>query len=367
MQNPTLPIAEAAVGQPPETPDDWIDAPDFRRRLLAWYDRHGRQSLPWKLDPQPYRVWVSEIMLQQTQVATVIPYFERFMARFPSLESLAGAELDEVLKHWAGLGYYARARNLHGAARRVAERFAGRMPEDPEQLLSLPGIGRSTAGAILSLGFGLRAAILDGNVKRVLCRFAGIEAWPGEGAILARLWRLSEHLTPAWRVGDYNQAMMDLGAGPCARRRPDCGVCPLATACLAHARALTASIPAGRPARATPTRQCFMLLLRDRRGRVYLERRPPVGIWGGLWAPPEFEREDGLRLWCHSRGIDCSGLERLDQRRHTFTHFKLDYQPVLVRAEMPGGVAESAGICWWERGAEIALPTPIRQLLAGLP
>jgi A/G-specific adenine glycosylase len=336
----------------------------FQAAILAWFDRHGRKHLPWQVERTPYRVWVSEIMLQQTQVATVIPYFERFMARFPDAAALAEGSLDEVIALWAGLGYYARARNLHRAARCITERHGGDLPADTDTLQALPGIGRSTAGAILSLGFGRRAAILDGNVKRVLCRYAGLEGWPGETRIDRELWRLSETLTPETRVADYNQAMMDLGATVCVKRNPACGACPLHAACAARRLGLTDAIPAPKPRQALPIRRVFMLVLCGENGEAYLEKRPPAGIWGGLWSLPEFESEADLIAWCLQRRIDASGLERLEQRRHTFSHYHLDFVPVIVRATPSGGaVAEDGGSGWFRPDEAAGLPAPIQRLL----
>ena len=259
----------------------------FARALLAWFDRHGRHDLPWQRDPTPYRVWVSEIMLQQTRVAAVIPYFERFTARFPDVDALAGAGLDEVLGLWSGLGYYARGRNLHAAARAVCANHGGRFPDTLEELVALPGIGRSTAGAILALAFGRRQPILDGNAKRVLARYHAVAGWPGESRVGARLWSLAERLTPCRRVGDYTQAIMDLGATLCTRTRPTCLLCPLADGCRAHALGDPVRFPAPRPKRAYPTREKLLVVMRDAGGRVLVERRPPSGIWGGLWSFPE--------------------------------------------------------------------------------
>jgi A/G-specific adenine glycosylase len=341
-----------------------MQADQFQSALLAWFDRHGRKHLPWQRGRDPYRVWISEILLQQTQVATVIPYFERFVQRFPDVASLAAGTADEIAALWAGLGYYARARNLHQAALCVMERHGGRFPADLEALMALPGVGRSTAGAILSLGFGLRAAILDGNVKRVLCRYAGLEGWPGETGVNRELWRLSEALTPAARVADYNQAMMDLGATACARRAPACGGCPLRAGCRASLLGLTDAIPAPRPKREQPLRHCFMLVLRNGEGEVYLERRPPTGIWGGLRSLLEFDSLQALADWCAARGIDSSGLERLPLRRHTFTHYRLDFVPVIIRTEgFAPSVSEESGQGWFNPEQAGGLPAPVARLL----
>jgi len=368
---PSLPFGVAPTGRRPFPP--WrarsvnltipaMDKEEFQAWVLAWYDRHGRKDLPWQIARDPYRVWVSEIMLQQTQVATVIPYFQRFMGRFPSVAHLAAADLDEVMGLWAGLGYYARARNLHRAARQLIERHNARFPNAIASLTALPGIGRSTAGAILSLGLGRRAAILDGNVKRVLCRFAGLEGWPGESGASRRLWELSETLTPMDRVADYNQAMMDLGAMVCTRGRPACAACPLASACAARLAGKTLSLPTPRPRRALPIRRCYFLLLRDPGGRIWLETRPPAGIWGGLKCLPEFDSRAALSAWCFLRRIDCDAMAALPARRHTFSHYHLDYVTMMGSANGFGGVAESSGD-WFDPKMATGLPAPIKILL----
>jgi A/G-specific adenine glycosylase len=336
----------------------------FSDRILAWFDRHGRTGLPWQVDRTPYKVWVSEIMLQQTQVATVIPYFQRFLARFPDVAALAAANLDEVIALWAGLGYYARARNLYKAAQQVVSLHGGVFPADSEALAALPGVGRSTAGAILSLGWGGQAPILDGNVKRVLARHAGLAGWPGESRVLRELWRLAEERTPGPRVADYNQAMMDLGALVCLPRSPACGECPVRGDCAAYRQGLTALIPAPKPRRSLPVRECWMLVLQRDNGEVFLERRPPVGIWGGLLSLPEFDGETALRAWCAGRGLGAARVEALARRRHTFSHFHLDFVPALVRAE-PSAVAEQGGT-WCLPAAAEGLPAPVQKLLADI-
>jgi len=336
---------------------------EFQTRVLAWYDAHGRKDLPWQIERDPYRVWVSEIMLQQTQVATVIPYFQRFMVRFPDIAHLAAADLDEVIGLWAGLGYYARARNLHRAAQYLLEHHEAVFPKSLTELEALPGIGRSTAGAILSLGYGQRAAILDGNVKRVLCRFDGVEGWPGEAGVNRRLWELSESLTPLERVADYNQAMMDLGAMVCTRTRPACTSCPLTISCKARQMESAHCLPTPRPRREMPVRQCFFLLLRDSDGRVWLETRPPAGIWGGLKCLPEFPSREALTAWCQSRQIDHEATIPLPERRHTFSHYHLDFVTVAGYANGFGGVSESSG-GWVHPEQASGLPAPIKSLLA---
>ena len=343
-----------------------MDAKDHQTRVLDWYDRHGRKDLPWQLDKTPYRVWVSEIMLQQTQVATVIPYFLRFMDSFPEVRHLAGAEPDAVLAHWAGLGYYARARNLHEAARQVMARHQGRFPDSLEALQTLPGIGRSTAGAILSLAMNQPASILDGNVKRVLARLAGIEGWPGATAVLRELWALSESLTPGKRTGDYNQAMMDLGALICLRGKPLCSACPLAAACLAHKSGRQRDYPSPRPRREIPVRNCFVVVLQNPAGQIYLEKRPPVGIWGGLYSLPEFDTLEDASLWVAERANGWTPLSALPNRRHAFSHFHLEYTPLLGRVERCDRVSDDGRSIWISPREAGGLPAPIKTLLTEL-
>jgi A/G-specific adenine glycosylase len=341
-------------------------------RLLEWYDREGRKDLPWQLEPTPYRVWVSEIMLQQTQVAVVVPYFERFMARFPALADLADAPLDEVLSLWSGLGYYARARNLHRAAIIVRDRHGGTFPTGIEAVQALPGVGRSTAGAVLSLALGQRHPILDGNVKRVLARHYAIFGWPGSSTVQSELWGIAESQTPSWRVAHYNQAMMDLGAMCCTRSRPQCGQCPLASTCLARLRGLTRELPEGRPRRVLPRRETLMLVVRDPAGRVLLRRRPPAGVWGGLWSLPEADPGAAPEDWCLSQlGQRPARVELLATRRHTFTHFQLVIRLADVQVErVPAGrVADSADERWCppDAAAALGLPAPVRTIVAALP
>ena len=342
-----------------------ISAAEFQAAVLEWFDRHGRKDLPWQIPPTPYRVWVSETMLQQTQVTTVIPYFLRFMEHFPALNDLAHAALNEVLQHWAGLGYYARARNLHRTAQILHFGHAGRFPADARRLCTLPGIGRSTAGAILSMGLGVRAPILDGNVKRVLSRVAGVEGWPGEARIARKLWQISEAFTPQTRFGEYTQAIMDLGATLCTRRRPACMRCPLRTGCWAFRMNKTEALPAPRPKQSKPVRRRFMLVLKDEAGAFHLKKRPPVGIWGGLWSFPDFADEAELIVWCLSQGLDADSLEHLPERRHTFTHFHLNYIPVFGQISRAMRAAEEVR-AWRKPGEENALPAPIRRLMMEL-
>ncbi len=336
--------------------------PDFAARLLAWYDHHGRRDLPWK-KTDPYPVWVSEIMLQQTQVATVIPYFERFMAAFPDVAALAVADIDAVLAHWAGLGYYARARNLHRAADVIVAEHGGDFPDDIEALTALPGIGRSTAGAILSQALGQRHPILDGNVKRVLTRLCRIEGDPAASAVSRRLWALADELTPDTRCGDYTQAVMDLGATVCTRTRPACGDCPAADLCAARAAGDVIRFPEKkRKTRPRPRRSARFLLLRDAEGRLLLERRPPAGIWGGLWCPPEVE-DPGA--WCRQRlGADPGELREIAPFEHKFTHFDLEIRPLATMVGEVAAVADDA-LRWHDAGqlASAGLPAPMRRLV----
>lgn len=346
-------------------PDDPSDA--FAQPLLAWYDREGRKDLPWKRDPTPYRVWVSEIMLQQTQVSVAIPYFERFMARFPTLGDLAAAPVDDVLALWSGLGYYARARNLHRAAALIRGRHNGLFPTTLEQVQDLPGVGRSTAGAVLSLALGQRHPILDGNVKRVLARRLGVEGWPGRSEVQTRLWRLAEYHTPLERVGDYNQAMMDLGATLCIRATPHCSRCPFAAPCIARAHGRQRELPQGRPARRLPERETLMIVARGGHGEILLERRPPAGIWGGLWSLPEAEPGTDPAGWCRRRlGLTPHRVEMLPSRRHTFSHFALVIRTAEVRIDdSPSAVADTGDQIWASPSAlvNIGLPAPVRSIL----
>ena len=341
--------------------------PDFAGRVLAWFDRHGRQDLPWQRDPTPYRVWISEIMLQQTRVATVIPYFERFLARFPDLATLAAAPLDEVLGYWSGLGYYARARHLHRAAERMRRDWGGRFPDTLEQVQRLPGIGRSTAGAILSLSAGQRHPILDGNVQRVLARHRAVPGWPGQSTVRARLWKLAEQGTPAERSGHYNQAMMDLGATLCTRAKPECPRCPLNADCRARAAGDPAAYPEPRPRRTRPLRRVRLLLVHDRAGHVLLERRPPVGLWGGLWSLPECPVGEEPATWCQRHlGTEAIRVEMLPPRRHTLSHFQLEIEPLAVQLETrPRRVADADSLVWQnlDGTATLGLAAPIARLL----
>ncbi len=339
-------------------------------RLLRWFDQHGRKDLPWQhaLDDgrrEGYRVWLSEVMLQQTQVATVIGYFERFLSALPTLRDLAAADEDTVLALWSGLGYYRRARFLHRAAQICVEQHGGELPRDFEALRALPGIGRSTAGAILAQAHGLRFAILDGNVKRVLTRYHGIHGHPGESAVEKQLWLRAEAHTPSTRVADYTQAIMDLGATLCVRSRPHCEVCPLAGDCIACRDGLTTLLPSRKPGKTIPTRATVMLILRDSQGRVLLERRGPQGVWSGLWSLPEAADPDGAwRLAQQHAQID--DAQTLAPFTHVFSHYRLNIEPLLFdRATAPHGIADNPQIRWCSAGelGALGLPAPVRTLL----
>ena len=343
---------------------------DFARAVLQWYDRHGRHSLPWKVNVTPYRVWISEVMLQQTQVKTVIPYYERFMASFPDVRGLADAPMDDVLHHWTGLGYYARGRNLHRAARWIRDNHQGEFPTQLEQVMALPGIGRSTAGAILALACDQHHAILDGNAKRVLARYHAVTGWPGQPKVERELWALAQSHTPAVRVADYTQAMMDLGATVCSRTRPACLLCPLVDTCRAHAVGEEKAYPSRKPKRVIPTKETVFVIAQDRLGRVLLERRPPAGIWGGLWGFPEVEDEDELRWWTHRvLNLPSPTVEALLPIQHGFSHYKLNIQPWLVRVwDPPPGLMEGDQRVWYKFGNAPALgmAAPVAQLVKQL-
>lgn len=346
---------------------------DYAQRLLAWYDRHGRKALPWHRDRSPYRVWLSEIMLQQTQVATVVPYFERFTQRFPTVEALAEAPVDDVLQHWSGLGYYARARNLHRAAKRVMEEYQGRFPEDLEALAGLPGIGRSTAGAILAQAYGRPAAILDGNVKRVLARYHAVPGWPGRTDVLKTLWAHAEAHTPQdlspERMRDFTQASMDLGALVCTRRRPACDACPHQGQCQAYRQGNPHDYPGSKPRKLMPEKSVWLLWLEDAQGRILMQRRPPSGIWGGLWSLPEADPgldADDLPQHCQQTyGLLCEDPAPLSGFRHTFSHYHLHIQPVRLVVAGATRVADEVDHAWFFPGeaVELGLPAPIRKVL----
>ncbi|HHJ81342.1 MAG TPA: adenine DNA glycosylase [Candidatus Tenderia electrophaga] len=342
----------------------------FSRQLLSWFDKHGRKDLPWQDNPTPYRVWVSEIMLQQTQVATVIPYFERFMQRFPDVLALANAKQDEVLHLWTGLGYYARGRNLHKAAQMIRDEFNGEFPTDLHQVISLPGIGPSTAGAILSLALGQQQTILDGNVKRVLARYHAIEGWPGTAAIEKQMWQRAEQHTPGTNNAAYTQAIMDLGATLCRRSKPLCPLCPQKDDCEALAQNLQNQLPTSRPKKKIPVKTTTMLMLDNGAGKLLLQQRPATGIWGGLWSFPELAQANpsnaDIQQWCQR---ELGHQIRISQRwpivRHTFSHFHLDIEPVWLHSEQAQNQIADTKTTWFcsTTPANIGLAAPVKQLL----
>lgn len=344
---------------------DAPEAPSFSARLLYWFDQHGRSGLPWQLPRTAYRVWLSEIMLQQTQVAAVIPYFERFIVRFPDIRTLADADSDEVMRYWAGLGYYARARNLHAAARQVRDLHGGSFPSTFDAIVALKGIGRSTAAAILAQAFGQPAAILDGNVKRVLTRWAGIEGHTAESAVNAQLWQLAESLLPSARAADYVQAQMDLGATLCTARKPACARCPLAQDCIAHASQRTHALPTRKLRKARPHKEAWLIIAHDAQGRVLLEQRPGAGIWGGLWCPPVIPLGDDRVQQLRSRfGLALHGEDAGETIAHQFTHYDLSLHPLSARAVLlDDAVLEQAPTAWHHpqalRDGVVALPAPV--------
>lgn len=349
---------------PPE-----IDSP-IAEALVQWHAQHGRHDLPWQHDRTPYRVWVSEIMLQQTQVSTVLPYYQRFMERFPDVRALSDAPIDDVLHLWTGLGYYARARNMHRAAVRIRDDFGGEFPRTFDDVASLPGIGRSTAGAILALSRGERHPILDGNVRRVLSRFFGIHGDLTERANVEKLWQLAAECTPSENVDIYTQAIMDIGATVCTRRKPLCAYCPLRDWCYARRLGKQNEIPAAKKAKARRSKHVFMLVaMRDEDSSVLLERRPDSGVWGGLWCLPEFDTESAAQLFA-AQTLRAAEVhpKHLGPIEHAFTHFDLVVTPLLARCEGPSGVMEAPKSLWYNPRdpARIGLPAPIKTLLTDL-
>jgi A/G-specific adenine glycosylase len=345
-----------------------VTSPAFSSRVIRWQKRHGRHDLPWQGTRDPYRIWLSEVMLQQTQVATVIPYYERFLARFPAVADLARASEDEVLALWSGLGYYARGRNLLAAARVVAERHGGRFPGRFEELVELPGVGRSTAGAIASLSSGERCAILDGNVRRVLARHAGIDGDPASAATQAHLWEVAEARLPKRDIGVYTQGMMDLGAQVCAPRNPRCDECPVAVDCVARIEDRIAELP-GRRVRAAARRKQVAMLVAIRGGEVLLEKRAPTGIWGGLWSLPEADASaDPVRALKEGWGLAARSARGLAPFEHVFTHFTLEVTPWLLRPRTQDTRVSERRVIWLPLAdlAGAALPSPVRRLLASV-
>ena len=342
----------------------------FAPRLLAWFDQCGRHDLPWQHPRTPYRVWLSEVMLQQTQVQTVIPYFQRFVEALPDVRALAAADADEVLALWSGLGYYARARNLHHAARACVERHEGELPADFEALAALPGIGRSTAGAILAQAHGMRFPILDGNVKRTLCRFHGVDGWPGTGPVEKRLWELSAGHLPDVRLADYTQAVMDFGATLCTRSDPACVLCPLQADCVALREGRTLELPQPKPGKPLPERRTLMLVLRDDAHRVLLARRPPTGVWSGLWSLPEAaDHDEARRFLALHAACDFEDNRPLDPIDHAFSHYRLQITPLAWESVQGASrIGDNPELRWQPLAdlTRIGLPAPVRRLLEGM-
>jgi A/G-specific adenine glycosylase len=344
----------------------------FAPALLAWFDSCGRHDLPWQITRTPYSVWVSEIMLQQTQVVVVVPYFERFMARFPTIKDLAAAPLDEVLHHWSGLGYYARARNLHRSAQIISSEHSGVFPRDLAAVMELPGVGRSTAGAILAQAWDERQPILDGNVKRVLARWFGVEGFPGIAQINAELWRCSDLVTPTGRAADFTQAIMDLGATLCTRTKPACGRCPVHLECVAQRQGLQAQLPTRRPRKKRPQRRVCWLVIRHG-GAVLLHRRPLSGIWGGLWSFLEFENVDlAQAALVELQGESARSVVLVPRLEitHSFSHFDLIINPLVAHVSdwKLSGVMEPNDQTWYNLGqpAALGLAAPVAVLLDSL-
>jgi A/G-specific adenine glycosylase len=337
----------------------------FAERLLRWYRQHGRHDLPWQFDKSLYRTWVSEIMLQQTQVATVIPYFETFMQRFPDIKTLAEASQDDVLLHWAGLGYYSRARNLHKAALLIVAQHQGQFPQQYEAVVALPGIGPSTAGAILAQSLGQRHAILDGNVKRVLARHRAIEGWPGQTQVEKQLWQWAETYTPQHSLAEYTQAIMDLGATVCSRASAKCEACPLRADCKAHAQGRVADLPGKKAKKLLPVREKRFLIIRNEQGCYLMEKRPPAGIWGGLWSLPELAMDQLVdEAVKQNWQLTVNNYSDLSMFRHTFSHFHLDITPCKVQVEpVSDAIAESERYQWRADISQLALAAPVSAIL----
>lgn len=333
----------------------------FSSRLLQWYQQHGRHDLPWQKDRTFYSVWVSEIMLQQTQVATVIPYYQNFMQRFNDIATLAGATQDEVLKYWAGLGYYSRARNIHKAACHIVESHHGEFPTVYDDVIALPGIGPSTAGAILAQAAGQRHAILDGNVKRVLARYRAIEGWPGQKHVENQLWEIAEAFTPKKDLVDYTQAIMDLGATLCTRSSPSCESCPVAQDCSANLQQLTAELPTKKPKKTLPVKQKRFLIIRNKQGATLMEKRPPNGIWGGLWSLPELAMDEIVDESVNNNWqLNVSSYGDLPTFRHTFSHFHLEITPCEVDIDtVKGVIADGDRYQWHTDISQLALAAPV--------
>jgi A/G-specific adenine glycosylase len=344
-----------------------MNAKQFSNAILHWFDQHGRHDLPWQKNPTSYRVWVSEIMLQQTQVTTVIPYFQKFMRSFPNIKTLALAKLDDVLAHWSGLGYYARARNLHRSAQIIYQKYRSCFPKTCNELAALPGIGLSTAGAILSLSMKIPATILDGNVKRLLARFYALDTPLNNASSLKDLWKLAQTVTPKQRCDAYNQAVMDLGAMICTRSKPKCEICPLQTSCQAFQLGTPTAYPIKISKTPLPTKSIYMLLLKNSANEILLEKRPPVGIWGGLWSLPECPIEEDVLTWVQSRlHMQAKLIEQWSTLHHQFTHFNLIIKPILLSVNpIANKLMDPITQVWYKEGNKLpgGTSTPVMKLL----
>ena len=338
----------------------------FSDRLIDWFDQYGRKELPWQQEKSEYKVWISEIMLQQTQVNTVIPYFDRFISTFPTLESLASSDIEAVLHHWTGLGYYSRARNLHKTATIIQRDYGGLFPNDMNDLLKLPGIGRSTAGAILSLASHQHHPILDGNVKRILCRYFMVEGWSGTTPVINQLWNYAEDITPVERCADFNQAMMDLGSSVCSRSKPQCDQCPLNFGCRAYKENKTTRYPLPKPRKKLPEKNSLFLVITNPRNEILLEKRADNGLWGGLWSFPQASTHKELERWLIEHQLVRNGrLAYWQSFRHTFTHFHLQINPIHITVDQPVKRFELSSFYWYPPANEITfgVPAPIKKLL----
>ena len=341
----------------------------LQHAILDWYDHNGRKHLPWQQDITPYRVWLSEVMLQQTTVTAVIPYFERFIEQFPTVTELAAADIDTVMQLWSGLGYYSRARNLHKAAQMVVSEFNGEFPASLDDLQKLPGVGQSTAGAIASISMGVRAPILDGNVKRVLTRLHAVEGWPGKSPVMKQLWQLAEQYTPDTRLPDWTQAMMDMGATLCTRSKPACEQCPIAQWCEAHAQGKETDYPESKPKKTLPEKHTRMLMVINQYGEVLMEKRPPAGIWGGLWSLPQAGAEESIEIAIRElTGLSINSSEIWPEFRHTFSHYHLDIEPVKAFADQGKSIADNPHFHWQplDRAVELGIPAPVKKLITKL-
>jgi A/G-specific adenine glycosylase len=342
---------------------------NFAAVVLDWFDHSGRKNLPWQKNITPYRVWLSEVMLQQTQVSTVIPYFDKFTHTFPDVASLAAAPIDTVLSLWTGLGYYSRARNLHRAAQIVSREYNNQFPDDPITLSTLPGIGRSTAAAIASIAYNKKAAILDGNVKRVLARFHAVDGWPGDNATAKILWRHAELHTPTLRTGHYTQAMMDLGATICTRSKPRCNICPLKPECKAYQEGSTSLYPGRKLKKSLPVKAVQMLIIRSPSGEILLQQRPHSGLWGGLWCLPEISPEENVSSACQNLCQQNPAKVGIwPSWRHSFSHYHLDITPVLLTLKKSTTAIHESGWRWIDpkQSNQLGFPAPLVRVLAQL-